>query len=347
VNARFLVPFLVAPLAAAPSAPREAAILTAARAKGAAVAKAKAAFIEAGKPSGEFKPDCSKEITATTGRLAKERQPDVRQALLVARLYYRRLAKELPSPLELAEARREVPATAPAWSLDKGLLPALEAWDPQGFHTYLAQARAGHPDGELRRNLLFSYFTDMIDMGAESDWRPPYAMLLKDFPDSVEAGKARARLESEALTAVGALAPAFDLPSLDDPAVRLTPASFKGSYVLIDFWASWCPDCVAEMSNLHQTYTRFKGKGLEILSLSLDRRVEHIGRYRAQGATPMPWKHAFLEAGWTSPVSLAYGVKSIPKPVLVGPDGRIVANGGDLRGEKLQKTLASFLEPRS
>ena len=256
----------------------------------------------------------------------------------------RRLARELPSAAELAETRREVPAHDPGWALDKGLLPALEGWDAQAFHAYLAQARAGHPDGALRRSLLFEYFTDMIDTSTESEWLPPYGMLIKDFPGSLEARKAEARLASEATTAVGALAPPFDLPSLEDPATRFTPATFRGSYVLIDFWASWCPDCVREMAGLHQAWARYKDKGLDILSLSLDRKAEHINRYRAQPATPMPWKHAFLEGAWKNPVCEAWGVMSIPKPVLVGPDGSIVASGADLRGENLEKTLGKFLE---
>jgi len=343
VKSTLLLPFLAAPLLAAPQAPAKA-VLDAALAKGAAVAKARAAHLEAGKPAMEFKADCAKELASATARLAKEKRPDVRRALLVSRLYLRRLCRELPSPQELAEARREVAAVDPFWSIDPNLLPALEGWDPQSFHSYLAQAREGHPDGALRRNLLFGFFTDMIDTSTQSEWGPAYAMLLKDFPDSLEARKAKERLESEAKTAVGAVAPAFDLASLEDPAVRYTPASFKGSYVLIDFWASWCPDCVREMPNLHAVWDRFKGKGLVVLSLSLDRQAEHVAKYRARAASPMPWKHAFLEGAWKSPVVEAYGVKSIPKPVLVGPDGRIVANGGDLRGENLGKTLARFLE---
>lgn len=341
----FLLPTLTAALVLQAAPGQDRAILDAALAKGAALAKAKAAFVESGKPSSEFKADCSKEIAAATARLAKEKKPEARRALLVARLYYRRISREIPSAQELMETRREVPATDPGWSLDNGLLPALEGWDPQAFHAYLAQARASHPDGNLRRSLLFTHFVDMIDTRGESEWGPSYALLLKDFPDSVEARKAKARLESEAKTAVGAAVPGFDLASLEDPAVRLTPAAFRGHYVLVDFWASWCPDCVAEMPNLHKAWSRFKGKGLEILSLSLDRKVEHITRYRSQDASPMPWKHAFLEGAWTNPVTEAFGVKSIPKPVLVGPDGRIVANGGDLRGDNLQLTLAKFLEP--
>ncbi len=295
--------------------------------------------------SSEFKADCAKEIAATTDRLAKEKRPAVRRALLIARIYYRRLAREIPSAQELAELRAEVPATDPGWTLDRNLLSAVQGYDPQGFRSYMAQARSAHPDGELRRGLLLDHFMDMIDTSTESEWRPSYAMLLKDFPDSTEAAKARARLESEACTAVGTVAPAFDLPSLDEPAVRFTPASFKGKFVLVDFWASWCPDCVGELPGVHKAWARFKDRNFEILSLSLDRKVEAIGRFRSLDGSPMPWKHAFLEGGWKSPVAVAYGVKSIPKPVLVGPDGRIVASGADLRGANLEKTLGKFLEP--
>lgn len=340
-----VLPLLVTTLAARPAPDPAARVLEGARARGAAVAKARAAWVEAGKPSLEFKADLAKDLAAASARLAKERRPPVRRALLVARLYFRRLSREIPSGAELAAVRAEVPATDPAWTLDLGLLPALEGWDPAAFGPYLDQARAAHPDGELRRRLLFEHFTDLMDTGAENAWRSTYAMLLKDFPDSAEAAKARGRLESEARTAPGTEAPAFDLPSLEDPAQRLTPAAFKGRYVLIDFWASWCPDCVREMPNLHRANRDYQGRGLEILSLSLDRKAEHVTRYRSLPETPMPWKHAFLEGGWKDPVTEAYGVRSIPKPVLVGPDGRIVASGAALRGENLGKTLASFLKP--
>jgi thiol-disulfide isomerase/thioredoxin len=343
MKALLLVPFLLAPLAAAEA--KAPSILDAARAKGAAVAKARAAFVESGRPSSEFKADCAKDIAGVTARLAKEKSPEARRDLLVARLYYRRLSREIPSAQELAETRKEVPAIDPAWSLDANLLPSLAGWDAAAFGPYLAEARAGHPDGALRRSLLLTHFFDMIDTSTESEWRPSYSMLMKDFPDSPEAQKAKARLESEARTAVGAQAPPFSLASLEDATVTFTPASFAGKYVLVDFWASWCPDCVGEMPNLHKAWARFKGRGLEVLSLSLDRKAEHVAKYRAAEASTMPWKHAFLEGGWKNPVVVGWGVMSIPKPVLVGPDGRIVAAGADLRGENLERTLGKFLEP--
>jgi thiol-disulfide isomerase/thioredoxin len=320
------------------------AVLSEARVKGQRIQQARAAHIEAGKSSRDFKADVAPDLADLFLRLAKERRPVLRQALIVSQLFLLRQARETPAPELLAMVFREVPATFGGWALDKGLLLSLAAWAPGTSDTYLATARAGFPDGAVRRNLLFEYFTEMIDTSTEPAWRPSYEALQKDFSGSPEAVKAAERLASESKTAVGVMAPAFSVPALKaGPKTRYTLATFKGHYVLLDFWASWCPDCVAEMPAVHKAYARFKGKGLEILSLSFDRKVEHIAPYRKHPATPMPWKHTFLEGAFKNPLSEAYGVKSIPKPVLVGPDGRIVANGGQLHGANLEKTLETFL----
>ncbi|BDU72792.1 TlpA family protein disulfide reductase [Mesoterricola silvestris] len=317
------------------------AVLAAAQAKGQAVAKARAAHVEAGRNSMDFKADVAKELAGVTARLATETDPAVRQALRVTQLYYLRLARQTPTAEQVALALKEVPPTSAAWALDKGLLPALGDWAPREAASYLAEARAHQPDGPTRRNLLFEHFTVGVDTGTEADWKPSFEALQKDFPGSTEALKAQDRLKAELKTAVGVQAPPFSLTSLEGAPLSLD--TFKGQFVLIDFWATWCPDCRAGMPYLMRAQARFKDKGLKVLSLSFDRKVEHIAPYRANPATSMPWTHAFLPQGFKNPISEAYGVRSIPKPVLVGPDGRIVATGGDLHGEKLEKTLERIL----
>ena len=319
------------------------AVLRAARVKGEAVLQARAAHIEAGKNSKDFKGDVARDVAALDAQLATEARPFMRQALIVSQLHLLRLGKAIPTPELLAATFSEVPAVYAGWALDKNLLLSLEGWAPDLAGPYLASARAAFPDAEVRAHLLFEYFTEMIDTRPEAIWRPAYEALQKSLPSSLEARKATDRLAAERKTAVGELTPAFDVVSLEDPAIHFMPASFKGHYVLLDFWATWCPDCAVEMPALHAAYARFKGKGLEVLSFSFDRKVAHIAPYRLRAATPMPWKHTFVEGGFKNPLSEAYGVKSIPKPVLVGPDSRIVATGGDLHGAMLEKTLEKFL----
>jgi thiol-disulfide isomerase/thioredoxin len=335
-----VMPSLQAP---APGADAQA-VLTAARAKAKSVMEARAAHIQAGKNTKDFRGDCSKELADLDTRLATEKRTDVRQAMLVSKLYHFQLAKLSPSSALLESIRKEVPPTASAWSLEPGLLSDLAEADAAGWDAYVAEARARHSDPAIRSRLLFEFFWDRLDAKDEASWKPAYDTLQSEFSTTRQAKQAKDLLEGERKTGIGRPAPAFNLQALGDSKTTYTLDSFKGRYLLLDFWATWCPPCRAEMPNMHAAWARFKPKPFDILSLSFDRRIEHIAPYRAQVDTPMPWKHAFIEGGFQNPLSEAYGVKGIPKPLLIGPDGKIVASGSDLRGANLEKTLEKFLD---
>ena len=332
------------PALQAPAPANEAqAVLEAARAKVKSVMEARAAFMKAGGNTKDFRGDCAKELTDLDARLAVEKDPGLRQALLVSKLFHLQLAKAEPPAAFLAQIQKEVPPTAAAWSLDPGLLTARAEADPKGWNAYVAEARAKHADADLRRVLLFEFFWERLDAKDEAAWKGAYDSLQKDFPDSRQAKQAQGILEGELKTGLGRPAPAFSLKALGDPKTVYSLDTFKGKYVLIDFWATWCPPCRVEMPFMHAAWAKFKARPFEVLSLSFDRKVEHIAPYRQQAATPMPWKHAFIEGGFQHPVADAYGVKGIPKPLLIGPDGTIVASGAQLKGETLEKTLETFL----
>jgi thiol-disulfide isomerase/thioredoxin len=331
------------PAAATPAAEAEG-ILASARAKEKTVMLARRAHLDAGRNSKDFRGDCVRELAELAARLEREARPEVRQALLVSQLFHLTLAKEEPTPAQRARILLDVPALSRAWTLDPGMLSSLLEQDPIGFAAYVGRARDGHPDAGVRCQLLLDHFWEGLDARDEAVWKPDFETLQRDFKASPEARKAAEILEADRKTALGTPAPPFALASLEDPAVVYTLDTFKGRFVLVDFWATWCPPCRGEMPYLHRAWEAFKGKGLEILSLSFDRQVEHIAPFRLDPRTPMPWKHAFVKGANANPVSQAYGVKGIPKPLLVGPDGRIVASGSELHGERLLKTLARFLD---
>lgn len=318
-------------------------ILDAARAKANAVREARAAHVQAGKNTKDFRGDCSKELADLDARIAVEKRPDVRQALLVSKLFHLSLAKIEPDKAFQELVRRDVPATASVWSLDSGLLTDRAEFNPTDWNAYVAVARTQHPDPAIRRYLLLEFFRDRVDAKDEAAWKATYATLTHDFPDGRELKQADDILASEKKTGIGVMAPAFSLPALGDARTVYTLESFKGRYVLIDFWATWCPSCRAEMPAVHAAWAKFKDKSFDILSLSFDRRIEHIAPYRQEAKTPMPWKHAFIEGGFKNPLAEAYGVKGIPKALLIGPDGKIVASGSQLLGANLEKTLGQFL----
>jgi thiol-disulfide isomerase/thioredoxin len=130
--------------------------------------------------------------------------------------------------------------------------------------------------------------------------------------------------------------------SLPDPNGKLTNlSSLRGKYVLIDFWASWCGPCKSEMPNVIQAYNRYKNRGFNVFSVSLD---EDKNKWlEGIQSLSMPWPHQVNDnKGWNSELPQQYQFDGIPYTVLINPDGKII--GTNLRGQKLLDKLAQIFE---
>jgi thiol-disulfide isomerase/thioredoxin len=320
------------------------AVLDEVRATVKQVGEARKAHQASGQKPQTFVADVAAPLQSLQARLAKETRPEVRQALLVGQYQLVLLQKRDPDEALTASLKQEVPSTSPAWGLDAGLLPRfLETRfpDDREAEAFAAPGREKHPDPAVRAALTMSQFEAAL---GENDAvaKEALARLEKEFASFPDTKFARQMWDAQLKTAPGIQAPAFDVVSLADPAIHFTNATFSGKYVMVDFWASWCPPCRAELPGVHKAWERFKGKNFEILSLSWDLKAEDIAAWRAKPGSPMPWKHAFLGRG-KHPLNEAYGVVGIPKPILIGPDGKIVATDAKLRGENLEKTLEQYL----
>ncbi len=123
----------------------------------------------------------------------------------------------------------------------------------------------------------------------------------------------------------------------DGKTTRLSDYVGKGQYVLVDFWASWCGPCKAEIPNIINVYNQYKDKGLEVLGVATwDKPGDTLAAIEKLGI-PYPQMLNAQQAG-----SDAYGITGIPEIILFAPDGKIVARG--LRGEHIGKKVAEVLK---
>ena len=137
---------------------------------------------------------------------------------------------------------------------------------------------------------------------------------------------------------IGKVAPNFTLPDVDGKEVSLN--DFRGQYVFIDFWASWCPPCRKENPNVVAAYEKFKGKDLTFIGVSLDK--TKAAWLKAIEADKLNWVNVSDLKFWDAEVAAMYGVRSIPSNVLISPEGVIIAK--NLKGEALHTKLAELLK---
>jgi peroxiredoxin len=160
---------------------------------------------------------------------------------------------------------------------------------------------------------------------------------LKDTKYGRSAAKYIASIKGKEEAAAG-IAADFTQEDINGAPVKLS--SFRGKYVLIDFWASWCGPCRAENPNVVKAFDRFKGKNFTILGVSLDNNKDRwIGAVKQDG---LNWTQVSDLKGWSNQVAQQYQINSIPANFLIDPKGKIIAR--NLRGKALEAKLEEVLK---
>lgn len=151
-----------------------------------------------------------------------------------------------------------------------------------------------------------------------------------------EAAEAAAKKVQAALV-VGAKFPDFDEKDVDGKPLAI--ANHRGKVVLIDFWATWCPPCRAEIPNVVATYKKYHGQGFDVIGVSLDEDRQKLLSYIKDNN--MTWPQFFDGQGWSNQLAVKYGIEAIPATYLLDGNGVIIAT--DLRGDALEQAVAKAL----
>jgi peroxiredoxin len=215
-----------------------------------------------------------------------------------------------------------MPLSKQAQALQKELTYKFMAENPDSWLSlYQLRSMSSYAPDIREIEPVFNKFSDRLKNSKSG----------KEFAQSIDKMRS---------TAIGAVAPNFTQNDPNGKPVSLT--DFRGKYVLVDFWASWCGPCRMENPHVVKTYNEFKDKNFTVLGVSLDRENGREDWLKAIEKDQLTWTQVSDLKFWKNEAAVLYNVRGIPDNFLIDPKGVIV--GRALRGDALHQKLAEILK---
>jgi len=167
-----------------------------------------------------------------------------------------------------------------------------------------------------------------------------YQLLGQKYKEGSYGKNIKSTIAAMKITAIGKIAPDFEQADTEGKMIRLS--SFRGQYVLLDFWASWCVPCREENPNVVKAYNKFHEKGFTVLGVSLDQPGKKEAWLNAIKQDGLNWTNVSDLKFWNNAVVKLYGVQAVPQNFLLDKGGKIIA--ANIRGEELTMMLADIFD---
>ena len=169
---------------------------------------------------------------------------------------------------------------------------------------------------------------------------PLYNMLPGSWKNSSSGKQMAEKIDLSKRLGIGRVAP--DFTQNDTSGTPVSLSSFRGKYLLLDFWASWCSPCRQENPNLVKAFRKYSARGFHVLGVSLDQPNGKEKWLKAIHDDGLTWTHVSDLQFWRNAVALQYGIQAVPQNYLLDPEGKILAK--NLSGDELEKKLAEIFK---
>jgi len=246
---------------------------------------------------------------------------------------------------DLNSVRKAIVASQNDSTLTKSLKKQMDSLRIE-FKKFVFQFIKANTDADFSLLLLNSVVDQKgfnLNLASEAYDQINNSIKIKTINNQIISNQIKTKIklaEKSQLVAIGQIAPNFSAPNPEGEFVELN--KIKGKVTIIDFWASWCKPCRIENPNLVKLYNKYHIKGLEIISVSLDRESQKDFWLKAIEKDQLSWYNISNLKFWQEPIAKLYGVNSIPATFIIDKNGILIAE--KLRGSQLDQKIKELFD---